>query len=133
MPEPLESELPYLKTLAMRFHSECAAAGMGTDDLAQETLIRALSSASLPGRESERRRYLHRIMANLMCDHLDAARALIGSRNQRIHLLTTRHQASEFERVPPAEIIQKADGSMTLTGIDPVRSAHLHNSHELEP
>lgn len=46
-------------------------------------------------------------------------RGLIGSGNQRIHLLTQRHGLAEFARVPTTEIILHADGSVTRTGIAP--------------
>ncbi len=48
--------MPYLRAIAMRFHDECAAAGLGTDDLAQETILRAHTATGLPKRESDRRR-----------------------------------------------------------------------------
>jgi DNA-directed RNA polymerase specialized sigma24 family protein len=76
MDDTLSSQLPYLRAVAMGFHEECTAAGIGTDDLAQETVLRALAaSAALPARPSDRQRYLHRIMANLLHDRLAAARA----------------------------------------------------------
>jgi anaerobic ribonucleoside-triphosphate reductase activating protein len=49
-------------------------------------------------------------------------RALVGSDNQRIHLLTPRHTLAEFERIPQVEFILHADGTLTGTGIGPVRS-----------
>ena len=76
MKDSLGQCLPYLRTLSLRFHSECAAAGLDTDDLAQETFLHAKDSDKLPVRESEKQRYLHRVMANLLHDRLDAARAL---------------------------------------------------------
>lgn len=50
---------------------------------------------------------------------------LLGSSNQRIHLLTERHTQAEFRRVPQAEFILHADGTITLTGISP---SHLDSS-----
>ena len=76
MADLLTAEMAYLRTIAMRFYEECNAAGLGTDDLAQETALRARSIPNLPKRESDRRRYLHRVMANLLHDQLDAARAI---------------------------------------------------------
>ena len=76
MDEKLTSQMPYLRTIAMRFCHECTAAGLGTDDLAQETILRASAAAdSMPQRDSDLQRYLHRMMANLLHDRLDAARA----------------------------------------------------------
>jgi RNA polymerase sigma factor (sigma-70 family) len=77
MDDLLAVHMPYLRTLAMRFNRECAAAGFGSDDLAQETLLRAIGQKDrLPVRESDRQRYLHRMMANLLHDRLDESRAL---------------------------------------------------------
>ena len=46
---------------------------------------------------------------------------LLGSSNQRIHLLTPRHTLAEFGTIPRTEIILHADGSYTFTGIVPLR------------
>jgi len=48
-------------------------------------------------------------------------RGLIGSANQRIHLITSRHTPAEFTRIPAAELIVHADGSITCSGVDPLR------------
>ena len=45
---------------------------------------------------------------------------LIGSSNQRLHFLTTRHTPAEFSRIPRTEVIVHSDGSITLTGISPI-------------
>ncbi|MCH2372855.1 MAG: radical SAM protein [Planctomycetes bacterium] len=46
-------------------------------------------------------------------------RALLGSENQQLHLLTDRYRAEDFERVPGREVILHADGSVTISGVDP--------------
>lgn len=63
-------------------------------------------------------------------DHLDVlvagryvaskrvARGLLGSANQQIHLVTSRHFPADFSDVPSREIILHHDGSMTLSGVD---------------
>ncbi len=48
-------------------------------------------------------------------------KALLGSANQKIHLLTPRHRPEEFGAVPTSEVILHPDGSITLTGIRPLR------------
>jgi len=48
-------------------------------------------------------------------------RGLLGSANQRIHLLTGRYRASDFAGIPVGEAIIHRDGSITLTGIQPLR------------
>jgi anaerobic ribonucleoside-triphosphate reductase activating protein len=44
---------------------------------------------------------------------------LLGSGNQQLHLLTTRYTASELARVPSRELILRADGTVTASGIAP--------------
>ena len=48
-------------------------------------------------------------------------RGLLASANQRIQLLTGRYRASEFGGIPAGEAIIHRDGSITLTGIQPLR------------
>lgn len=52
---------------------------------------------------------------------LHHGRGLQGSRNQQIHLLTDRHRAEEFDRVPVAEVTIGPDGQVRLTGVAPIR------------
>lgn len=44
---------------------------------------------------------------------------LIGSSNQKLHLLTSRYRTADFAHIPKSEIILRVDGSVTLTGIEP--------------
>ena len=46
-------------------------------------------------------------------------RALRGSENKRIHLLTDRHTLDEIEAAPAAEIMVDREGRIAITGIDP--------------
>jgi anaerobic ribonucleoside-triphosphate reductase activating protein len=46
-------------------------------------------------------------------------RALIGSSNQELRLLTNRYSRNDFERVPRGEVIIRGGGSITYTGIAP--------------
>jgi len=72
----LAEMLPYLKTIAsgVRYRSGCTLAGFEPEDLAQLTVMRAMEKLeSLPARESERQRYILRIMANLLRDAIEAA------------------------------------------------------------
>ena len=41
---------------------------------------------------------------------------LLGSTNQRLHLLTGRYQPGDFTRLPRGEIILHRDGTMMVTG-----------------
>jgi len=47
-------------------------------------------------------------------------RRLLGSANQRIHLLTSRHRPGDFSDVPTREAILHRDGTVTLSGIAPL-------------
>jgi anaerobic ribonucleoside-triphosphate reductase activating protein len=46
-------------------------------------------------------------------------RALRGSSNKRIHLLSDRHTLEEIEAAPVAEIMVDPQGRIAITGIDP--------------
>ena len=46
---------------------------------------------------------------------------LLGSANQRIHFLSERYSAKDFARVPGAEAVLHRDGTVTLSGIAPLR------------
>ena len=46
-----------------------------------------------------------------------AGAGLIGSANQRVHLLTPRHSLAELGALPDAELQIEADGRVRLTGI----------------
>lgn len=50
------------------------------------------------------------------------ARGLLGSSNQRIHMLTDRYPATAFAGIPRREVVLHRDGTVTLSGVDPVRS-----------
>jgi len=49
------------------------------------------------------------------------ADGLRGSANQQIHLLTGRHRAAEVEATPATEVVIAGDGSLVLTGVDPIK------------
>jgi anaerobic ribonucleoside-triphosphate reductase activating protein len=46
---------------------------------------------------------------------------LLGSTNQKIHLLTTRYTLAQLNTVPPRELILHRDGTMTASGLSPWR------------
>ena len=48
-------------------------------------------------------------------------RALLGSSNQRVHLLSSRYGHRDFDRVPATEAVLHRDGTITLSGIQPMR------------
>jgi anaerobic ribonucleoside-triphosphate reductase activating protein len=56
---------------------------------------------------------------------LRAGAALRGSSNQRVHLLTARYRERDVEATPEAEIRIAADGSVVLTGVDPLKVRSL--------
>ena len=56
---------------------------------------------------------------------LRAGEGLRGSSNQRIHVLTPRYRAEDVEATPVAEVRIAADGSVVLTGVDPLKARSL--------
>ncbi|MBI1792235.1 MAG: radical SAM protein [Acidobacteria bacterium] len=53
------------------------------------------------------------------------ARGLLGSSNQRIHLLTDRYSAADFTGIPRREAVLHRDGTVTLSGIAPLGASGL--------
>jgi anaerobic ribonucleoside-triphosphate reductase activating protein len=49
------------------------------------------------------------------------ARGLVGSSNKTVHFLTDRYGPQDFGQLSEAEVIVESDGSLMLTGIDPVK------------
>ena len=66
-------------------------------------------------------RHLDVLMAGRYRAARHQGRGLLGSANQRLHLLTRRHTPQQIGATPPTEIILHRDGTMTLTGIAPLR------------
>jgi anaerobic ribonucleoside-triphosphate reductase activating protein len=52
--------------------------------------------------------------------NLRLARGLIGSANKTTHFLNGRYSLQDLELVPEAEVLINPDGSVALTGIDPL-------------
>ena len=50
-------------------------------------------------------------------------RALVGSGNQRLHLVSSRYRLSDFDAVPPTELVIDSEGRTTITGIDPLSTS----------
>ena len=50
-----------------------------------------------------------------------AGLGLRGSRNQQLHVLTGRYREADVAATPEAEIRIAADGSVVLTGVDPLK------------
>jgi anaerobic ribonucleoside-triphosphate reductase activating protein len=61
------------------------------------------------------------LIAGPYMQSLHVGRGLLGSANQRIHLLSGRYRASDFGGIPVREAIIHRDGTITLTGIQPLR------------
>lgn len=51
------------------------------------------------------------------------ARHLIGSSNKSTLFLTERYSLADLQETPCAEVIIRADGTIVLSGIDPIREA----------
>lgn len=50
-----------------------------------------------------------------------AGTGLLGSSNQRIHLLSSRYTEADVTATPTAEVRIAADGTVVLTGVDPLK------------
>jgi len=61
------------------------------------------------------------LLAGRYIHHLRTANSLIGSSNKTIHFLTKRYTLQDLDKVPPAEIVIAPDGSVRLTGINPLQ------------
>jgi anaerobic ribonucleoside-triphosphate reductase activating protein len=46
---------------------------------------------------------------------------LRGSSNQQLHVLTARHRRADVEATPTTEVRIAPDGTVTLTGVDPLK------------
>jgi len=61
------------------------------------------------------------LLAGRYIHHLRTANSLIGSSNKTIHFLTKHYTLQDLDKVPPAEIVIAPDGSVRLTGINPLQ------------
>jgi anaerobic ribonucleoside-triphosphate reductase activating protein len=65
--------------------------------------------------------YVDALVAGPYVQSAHSGRALLGSANQSIHLLTSRYRHSDFQDVPAREVILHRDGTITLSGISPLQ------------
>lgn len=61
------------------------------------------------------------IIAGRYVSELHSASALLGSSNQEILLFSQRYRLEDFAAVPPGEIIINPDGTVTISGVDPIK------------
>lgn len=54
-------------------------------------------------------------------EDLHIGKGLIGSRNKTVHFLSSRYGAEDLDSVPESEVFISDDGSVVVSGIDPVR------------
>ena len=66
-------------------------------------------------------RHLDVLIAGPYIESAHSGRGLLGSANQSIHFLTPRYAPRDFQRTPLREVIIHRDGTVTLSGIDPLR------------
>lgn len=52
---------------------------------------------------------------------LRVGRNLIGSSNKTVHFLSSRYASRDLDAVPESEVLISGDGSVVVSGIDPVR------------
>lgn len=60
------------------------------------------------------------LIAGRFIRELRLGQNLIGSKNKEMHFFSSRYSKRDFEQVSPAEVIISSDGSITLSGIDPL-------------
>jgi anaerobic ribonucleoside-triphosphate reductase activating protein len=84
--------------------------------LSGDAILSRVDSGHVP----EARRILDHIDLLICGRYVQAqhvGRGLLGSANQQIHFLTSRHNASDLQNLPSREIILHADGTLTLSGV----------------
>lgn len=59
------------------------------------------------------------VIAGRYVDGLRLANGLRGSANKTVHFLTDRYKPEDIEKVPCAEIVISAHGTVSVSGIDP--------------
>lgn len=61
------------------------------------------------------------LIAGPYVENLRQASSLIGSRNKTLHFLTHRYSPADLLDLPEAEIFIRSDGSIHLSGINPIQ------------
>jgi anaerobic ribonucleoside-triphosphate reductase activating protein len=60
------------------------------------------------------------LVAGLYVREQHSGQGLLGSTNQRLYLLTSRYQPSDFTKLPRSEVILHRDGTRTVMGFTPL-------------
>jgi anaerobic ribonucleoside-triphosphate reductase activating protein len=61
--------------------------------------------------------YLDILIAGPYVQSLHLGKGLLGSTNQTLHLLSTRHRLGEIDAPPAAEVVIKSDGTIVMSGL----------------
>ncbi len=69
----------------------------------------------------ELRQLVDAIVTGRYVEEKRLAEGLLGSSNQEILLFSERYSLNDFKPIPPAEVIINADGTITLSGVDPIK------------
>lgn len=69
----------------------------------------------------EIKEHVDAIIAGRYLQQKRLASGLLGSTNQEILLYSDRYSLDDFRNIPASEVIINADGSITVSGVDPVR------------
>lgn len=72
------------------------------------------------------------LIAGRYVESLRVARDLTGSANKTLHFLTDRYTRADLDAVPPAEVLLHPDGTLTVTGIDPLRVTPYRRSERTD-
>lgn len=97
------------------------------ESLRQKSDLSVLVFTGYDWSELQRLKGIERFLANidvLLAGRYDAsrrvARGLLGSSNKTVHMLTNRYTLDDLQAVPQAEVLLSPDGSVILSGIDPL-------------
>ena len=61
------------------------------------------------------------IVAGRYIEQQRTASGLLGSSNQEILFFSDRYSQDDFEPVPTSEVVIDADGTITISGVDPIK------------
>ncbi|TYB45422.1 4Fe-4S single cluster domain-containing protein [Actinomadura chibensis] len=109
--EPLQQFRPLLRLLA-RIRAETSLSVLVLTGYGWDEIVRMPGAAAL-------RERVDVLLAGRYRRDRRLGRGLRGSSNKTVHLFTDRYTEADLDAVPDAEVIIRADGTLTVTGIDP--------------
>lgn len=110
---------PFEQLVALRDLVRAIRAGTGHSILVFSGFTRAEIEAMAEGRDVLD--HIDVLIDGRYVDRRRVGRELRGSANQIVHLLSDRYTAEAVAATPETEIEIRSDGSIVLTGVDPLR------------